>query len=540
MRLRLVIGIVIFFILISLASAFMLVGPGSAFSNRQIGQQPVADPTAVSPDNVIARENAQLGTRKWQISVGDEALTEIQGYTSATSVTPGDKLTFYVSTEKEGDGFTIEIYRLGWYGGDGARLMASQSGLRGQAQGYYNWHTHSLSNCKSCRVDKKTGLVEANWQPSYSLTVPSDWTTGVYLAKFSLVSSGKARYAPFDVRGNAHSAYIAVTSDNTYQAYNVWGGNSLYSADDVTPTSGNSAPLGVMVSFDRPYVTGQGASDVLLYEVNAIRWMERQGYDLSYISSVDMHENPGQLLQHRVYLSMGHDEYWSKEMRDGAENARDNGVGMIIWGANAAYWQIRYQPDSAGVPDRTIICYKVETPNEDLVRDPLYGVDNSRVTSLWRDPIVGRPENALIGIMFSDVTHKRFGFPWQMDPQVASPLLDGTNLRGGQQYGCNLVGYEWDKVFANNLTPANLQVLSTSHTVSDENVPDTGNTTYYIAPSGAMVFATGSIYWTRALDDYRFEPDPLCPDQNQVIPEMQKLMINVMQAVAVFHHTGQL
>ena len=540
MRLRLIIGVVIFFILISLVAAFMLVGPSSAFSNRQSGEQAVADPTAVGADNVIARENAQLGTRKWQISVGDEALTEIQGYTSATSVTAGDKLTFYVSTEKAGDGFTIEIYRLGWYGGDGARLMASQIGLRGQAQGYYNWHTHSLSNCKSCHVDKDTGLVEANWKSSYSLTIPADWTTGVYLAKFSLVSSGKARYAPFDVRGNAHSAYIAVTSDNTYQAYNIWGGNSLYSADDVPATVVVPEPKGAVVSFNRPYVTGQGASDVLMYEVNIIRWMEKQGYNLSYISSVDMHENPGQLLQHHTYISLGHDEYWSKEMRDGAENARDHGVGMIFAGADAAYWQIRYQPDSTGVADRTIICYKVETPNDDLTRDPLYGVDNSRVTSLWRDPIVGRPENALIGIMFSDVTHKRFGFPWQMNSQVASPLLDGTNLRGGQQYGCNLVGYEWDKVFANGVTPANLQVLSTSHTVSDENVADTGNTSYYIAPSGALVFATGSIYWTWALDDYRLEPDPACPNQNHVIPEMEKLMINVMKAVVVLHPTGQL
>src|SRR5258705_2145653 len=514
----LVIGGAIYFVLIGSLAAFILVGPRS-----------------VGVDNVITRENAQQGTQKWQISSSYEALTEIQSYTSATSVTPGDSLTFYVSTANEGDDYTIEIYRLGWYHGDGARLMASKVGLKGQAQGYYNWHTHTLSNCNSCHVDKSTRLVEANWQPSYSLTIPTDWTTGVYLARFSIVSSGKARFAPFVVRGNMHSTYLAVTSDNTYQAYNIWGGSSLYDSDDVTPTTESPDPKGVMVSFNRPYVLGRGASDVLRFEVNAIRWMERQGYDLSYISSVDMHQNPNQLLNHRAYLSMGHDEYWSKEMRDGAENARDRGVGMIFLMADASYWQIRYQPDSAGVPNRTIICYKVETHSNDLARYPYFGRDNSRVTSRWRDPVVDRPENALIGIMYSGLTHERWGFPWQTNPQVSSPLLEGTNLRAGQQYGCNLVGYEWDRIFDNNLTPPNLQVLSTSHTVTDENEADTSNTAYYISPSGALVFATGSIYWTLSLDDYRYEPDPKCENQSHAIPEMQKLMSNVMEAVALSH-----
>lgn len=520
MRARLARGLAVSFILLSLLSAFVLTG-------------------ARGTGNVITRENAHPGTQAWQISAGDEAVTQIQAYTSATSVSPGDKLTFYVSTEKEGDPFTIDVYRLGWYDGNGARLMTSPVELKGQAQGYYDWDNHTLSYCGSCRVDKGTGLVEANWQPSYSLIIPDDWVTGVYLAKFIHAASGKARFAPFVVRGNAHSTYLAVTSDNTYQAYNAWGGYSLYDADDVTQSIGAQEGRAVMVSFDRPIVWGRGAYDVLSFQLNAIRWMERQGYDLSYISSVDMHRNPGQLLDHRAYISVGHDEYWSKEMRDGAENARDHGVGMIFLGADAASWQIRYEPNSAGVPDRTIICYKVETDKADLARDPFYGDDNSRVTSKWRDPVVGRPENALIGIMYSDLTHKRWGFPWQVNSEVSSPLLRGTNLRAGQQYGCNLVGYEWDKVFANGLTPPNLRVLSTSHTVNDDGQADTSNTVYYIAPSGAMVFATGSIYWTMSLDDYRLYPDPACTNQSLEIPEMQKLMSNVMKAVAVLHPAGE-
>ena len=421
--------------------------------------------------------------------------------------------------------------------------MASQTGLIGQVQGYYDQTTHALVNCQSCRIDTDTGLVEAKWRPSYSLTIPSDWTTGIYLAKFSLVFSGKETYAPFDVRGNTRSAYVAVTSDNTYQAYNDWGGYSLYEAEGTTSTSENgTSPKGVMVSFDRPYAGGWGDGEVLTFEINTVRWLERQGYDLSYTSSVDLHENPGQLLQHHAYLSLGHDEYWSKEMRDGVESARNHGVGLVFLGADAAYWQVRYQSASTGVADRTIICYKVETVNRDLARDPFYGRDNSRVTSQWRDPILGRPENALIGVMFSDLTHQRFGYPWQVNSQIDSQgdslLLAGTGLGTGQQYGCNLVGYEWDKVFANGATPRDLQILSTSHTFNDQNQPDVSNTTYYIASSGAMVFATGAIYWTFALDDYRFNVDPVCANQSHAVPEIQRLMVNVMKAVVVAHVAG--
>jgi hypothetical protein len=524
----------------SLILAWVLVGPDRLLSNGNDAAQPVSDPTAFNSDNVIARENTQLGTRNWEIPANRQASTQIQAYASATSIAPGDKLTFSVSTQKEGDRFSIGIYRLGWYGGDGGRLMNPQTiVMGGHAQGYYDPVGHTLVKCQSCRVDSNTGLVEANWQPSYSLTIPSDWTTGVYLAKFSLTSSGKETYVPFDVRGNTHSTYVAVTSDNTYQAYNDWGGYSLYEAEGVAVKGENdSSPKGFFVSFNRPYANGLGDGQVLTFELDAIHWLERQGYDLSYISSVDLHENPTQLLQHRAYLSLGHDEYWSKEMRDGVENARDQGVGLLFLGADAAYWQIRYEPDDRGMPDRIIVCYKVETGNNDLARDPFYGRDNSRVTSAWRDPILSRPENALIGVMFSDLTHQRLGYAWQVNSQADSPLLAGTGLRPGQAYGCNLVGYEWDRVFANNATPQNLQILSTSQVLNDLNMHDESNTTYYIARSGAMVFATGSIYWTLALDDYRFSTDPTCPNQRHAVPEMQKLMFNVIEVIAVLHPTG--
>jgi len=496
-------------------------------------QAPDLQVPATPTSNAIVNENAHQGTRSWQIPNGEAASTQIRAYANATSVSPGQSLTFYVSTQQEGTLYAIDIYRLGWYGGLGARLMAYQLNQIGHAQGYYDPSIRQLVGCQSCRIDTQTGRVEANWQPSYTFTVPSDWTTGVYLAKFTDANNMQT-YTPFDVRGNAHSTYVAVTSDTTYEAYNNWGGYSLYAFNSLHT---KSLGMGVKVSFDRPYEQGVGSGYVLQFEADSIHWLERQGYDLSYISSVDLHEDSAQLVQHRAYLSLGHDEYWSKEMRNGVEYARDQGVGLAFLGANAAYWQIRFEPDSAGIPDRTIVCYKVETQYHDLARDPLYGKDNTRVTTQWRDPVLNRPENALVGIMFSSLidTTKQTSFPWEVDPSANSALLDGTGLQPGQQYGCDLVGYEWDRIFNNGDSPPGLQVLATSHTVSENNRADTSNTTYYIAPSGAMVFATGSIYWTYSLDNYRSFTDNTCAGQTLVITGMQKLMANVMNALAVKH-----
>jgi hypothetical protein len=497
--------------------------------------------TAPSIRNVIVDENAHLGTSSWEIPSGKGASIQIQAYAGATSLMPGQRLTFYVSTQKEGTRYSIEIYRLGWYGGHGGRLMTSQANQVGHAQGYYDTHTHLLVHCSSCSVDTKSGLVECNWQPSYTLTVPSAWITGVYLAKFT-DANGLQTYVPFDVRGNFQSSYVAVTPDTTYAAYNDWGGYNLYynlyRIHKIAYGNLSHLERGVKVSFDRPYSAYYGSSQVLVYEVDAIHWLERQGYDLSYISNVDLHENPTQLLTHHAYLSLGHDEYWTKEMRDGVEYARDNGIGSAFLGANASYWQIRFESGSSGASNRTIVCYKVLTKHHDLARDPLYEKDNSRVTSQWRDPVLNRPENSLIGIMFSNFTNKQFNFPWWVSTLAKSKLLDGTGLKPGQRYGCALVGYEWDRIFANGATPPGLQLLGTSPTISEYNEHDISNTTYYIAPSGAMVFATGSVSWTAALDSYRYDTNQLCADQNPVVPGMQKLMMRVMNGLIVHHAYG--
>lgn len=531
MRPKLVVGVIAFFLLVGVVLLGALFGP-SLLSEKGVestnldGDQSQAAGTA---DNAIIQENARLGTVTWEIPSDKAATIQIQAYADANSVLPGQKLTLYVSTLKQGTAYSIDIYRLGWYGSYGGRLMLSVPNQSGQQQGYYDDNTHSLVGCHTCRVDISTGLVEAKWQPSYTLKVPTDWTTGIYLAKFIDVN-GWQTYAVFDVRDTSHSSYIAVTPDATYAAYNYWGGNSLYVAE--YPIGAFKTERGVKVSFNRPYIDGYGASQVLRLEIDEIRWLEREGYDISYMSDIDVHLDPGLLLQHRAYISLGHDEYWTKEMRDGVQTARDKGVGLAFLGGNVSYWQIRLEPDSDGHPNRTVVCFKVTTADNDLNADPLYGKDNTRVTTRWRDPLLARPENAMIGTMYSSAyTIKPLGYRWQMDLKAKSPLLNGTNLRPGQSYGCNVVGYEWDRVFNNGATPAGLVILGTSDAVNDFNAKDISNTTYYVAHSGALVFSTGSIYWTHALDNFRYYPDPSCPDPNNEVPGMQKLLANVLNAM---------
>lgn len=497
-------------------------------------QQGSPQPAGVT---VIARENTQRGAGDWIIPAGKGDSSAIQAYAGAASVLPGQRLSFYVSTMKPGTPYTLNVYRLGWYGGVGARLLFSRAHLSGNAQGYYNTSAARLIHCRTCNVDTRTGLVEARWQTSYILAVPMDWVTGIYLAKF-IDSSGFQTYVPFDVRGNAHATYIVITPDATYQAYNDWGGYSLYQA--ASPIGIGRFSRGVKVSFNRPYAEGYGASQIPGMQIDAIRWLERQGYDLAYASDLDLQRDPGLLMSHQAYLSIGHDEYWTKEMRDAVEAARNQGVGLAFLGANAAYWQIRLAPDTHGKPERTIVCYKVQT-GQDLWLDPYYGKDNTRVTAQWRDPVLHRPENALIGVMFSHFINQDVpGYSWRVSVSADSSLLDGTGLSPGQTYGCNLVGYEWDRVFANGFSPPGLQILSISSAEDDGHQPDISNSTYYVAASGALVFATGSTYWTTALDDFRFYRSSFCQDQGHAIPQIQHLMANVMLALCTHHQLSDL
>ena len=436
----------------------------------------------------VAVENAKPGTSDWQLThlanmwgsgstdPNVYANVEIQGYASRTSVNQGESINFYIRTMYTNP-YNLSIYRIGWYNGLGGRLMLGPVTLPGVVQPMPQPPVFQPGG---------TGLVECNWNVSYSLTIPTDWVSGYYLVKLSSVSPQAESYIVFVVRDDARNAPILVqASFATYQAYNEWGGSSLY-------TTYAGQKTGYKVSFNRPFWPNFGAGNFLSlyggvgYEINMVRWLERNGYDVTYATDIDTHENPTLPLSHKVFIVGAHDEYWSWDMRDHVEGARDAGVHLAFLGANASYWQVRFEPSSTGDLDRTMVGYK-ELAAMDHPSDPRY------TTTLWRNI---RPEAAMIGVEYN---YAFDGTPGNIViTNAAHWLFDGTGLRNGDILQ-NVLGYETDSIDSNS--PSG--IISLAHSPFPSGAPQVyADMSIYTAASGANVFATGSVWWSLGLDSY--------------------------------------
>jgi N,N-dimethylformamidase beta subunit-like, C-terminal/HYDIN/CFA65/VesB-like, Ig-like domain/Cep192 domain 4 len=441
-------------------------------------------PRAAATANAIQTENSLPGDPTWGDFSANLSSTALSGYSSPISVNHGQMVKFYITTTSAN--VTIDIYRMGWYGGTGARHIETLGTYTGQQQATPN-------------PDPVTGIVVCNWQQTASLAVPSTWVTGVYLAKLT-GSSGDKSFIFFNVRNDGgHEDFVFQTSVTTYEAYNTYGGTSLYNNN--TNHSVYPYAHATKVSFDRPFNPGDsnGAGHFLWYEYPMLRWAEKNGFDMTYTTDVDTDLNTNPLTNHKAFFSVGHDEYWSKAMRDNVEAARDAGVNLGFFSANAAYWQIRFEPNAAGMPDRVMVGYKdFATINQAPGPDPQWNVNNAIVTTYWRDPIVNRPENGLIGVMYID-QNKSVERPYVVTNASSwvfanTGFVNGTSING-------IVGYEYDQVFNNGFSPPGLTTLSVSP-VDGNNGVSNANSTIYTASSGARVFAAGTIEWSWGLDNY--------------------------------------
>jgi hypothetical protein len=464
--------------------------------------------------NPIVLENEQPGTTAWQIGlppyrVADDATGQIKGYATATSVDRGGTIGLNVSV-KPVQQYTIDIYRLGCYPDAsgaclGGRLMQHLGPLDGVTQ-------------PACSVDgpsgTNTGLTECRWAgPTF--TVPATWTSGIYVALLTNAADFQ-NYIQFVVRDDSsHSAILYQQPVATYQAYNNWpdygGGNasngkSLYdnTSGGADTVAGTGRPRAVKVSFDRPYAD-TGSADLLdangwSWEGYFIRWAEKNGSDLTYATSVDLDQHPELLLNHKAFLSVGHDEYWSKPMFDGAVAARDAGVNLGFFGANDVYWQTRFETSSAGVPGRVMVVYKNTPNNTYLTNDPVS--DPSLRTVRWQDPPVNRPGQLLTGsTLIGSTGRSTLNTPYQVTNGGAW-IYDGSGLSDGSSASA-LVGYEADKYSCMFPQPPNTSftvVSSSPFFDAEDGYYDTANAVLYQAPSGAWVFSTGTMSWTWGLD----------------------------------------
>jgi len=444
-------------------------------------------------NNPIVVENQHPGSAAWQVGrpgflVADDRGRQIEGYASVTSVNKGEPVAVHVSVTPA-QSFSAEIYRMGWYGGLGGRLLANVGPMPA---------THQ----RACTPSAETGLVDCGWPASLTFNVPDTWTSGIYLVVLTNARKYQS-YITFVVRDDLRKADLLYQqSVTTYQAYNNYPddgkiGKSLYDFNSYGATvPATRTRRAAKVSFDRPYSDGHGSGQFFRgvsgsWEYYFVGWLESSGYDVTYSSDIDTHVNGARLIDAKGFLSVGHDEYWSKAMVDAATQARDSGVNLGFFGSNTAYWQVRFEPSPGGSANRVMVCYK------DAGLDPVNG---PVATVSWRAPPVNRPEQSLVGIQYTAhlkdegegsqyVVQNSSHWVWQ-----ATGLTDGSQIPG-------ILGYETDRLMPNYPKPADSSytILSRSPVVDVTGRSDYANSSIYQAPSGAWVFASGSNYWSDGL-----------------------------------------
>ncbi|GGM89966.1 hypothetical protein GCM10010967_23560 [Dyadobacter beijingensis] len=454
--------------------------------------------TQTAAQNQIVTENGLEGSLPSVWDVGDAGDLTIQGFATDISYNKGETAVFKIKTDAAA--YTVTIYRLGYYGGTGARLKgtAQISAVLPQTQ-------------PTCLTDPATGLVDCgNWAQSASWQIPGDAVSGIYIAKLVRGDNQGASHITFVVRDDGSSAALMFqTSDATWQAYNVYGdngnGRSLY-----TGAGGKASK----VSYNRPFLTrsgggGGGAYEDFLFnsEYPMIRFLEKNGFDVTYTTNVDTDRRGALIANHQVFMSVGHDEYWSKGMRQHVTAARDSRTHLAFFSGNEIYWKTRWENsvDVAGTPYRTLVCYKEGADGENQCNGKC-DTSTDEWTGLWRSGCEFaaadgcNPENELTGQISWEGTTGTIQVPsdykslrfWR-NTTVAS-INDGTSATLAE----NTLGYEWnpEQESYRSSYPAGRIILSRTVVAGK-----THHLSLYRHSGGALVFGAGTVQWAWGLDD---------------------------------------
>ncbi|MEX6689955.1 DUF4082 domain-containing protein [Danxiaibacter flavus] len=455
---------------------------------------------AVNAQNAIVTENQLPGNPSAQWDIQGAGDLSIQGFATDISVNKGETVHFKIKTNASN--YSIDIYRIGYYQGNGARKVGT------------GVITATLPQTQPNDLyDVATGLTDCgNWNESAHWDVPATAVSGIYIAKLTRADNNGSSHITFVVRDDASTSDLYFkTSDGTWQAYNNYGGNSLYENNSGTAVPGfNHA---TKVSYNRPFYTRNGgdageggiAEDwVFNAEYPMIRWLEKNGFDVSYTSNVDADRRGDLIRNHKVFLSVGHDEYWSGQEVANVTAARNAGVHLAFFSGNEIYWKTRYEAstDGSATSYRTLVCYKEGTLGENVCGgkcDPLPNV----WTGLWRagceypNADGCKPENGLTGqISWKDYTgaitvpdtYKNLRF-WR-NTSIAS-------LGAGQTatLSAGTLGYECDFEQYESYYPAGRIRLSSTAIGNDKHA-----LSLYRHASGALVFGAGTVQWSWGLD----------------------------------------
>ncbi|MEU5805971.1 DUF4082 domain-containing protein [Streptomyces sp. NPDC047718] len=501
-----------------------------------------ADPCGPTT-NAIVCENSKPGTpmSDW---FSPSAYGDIKGFSAQMSVQAGDTVQFKVQSPTP---YRVSVYRLGHYGGDGARLMSTAA----QAAQTHPANFAAGEQPQSCTTKASTGLVDCgNWPTTVTWTVPADAVSGVYIANFDQADGNGVMPYPFVVRNDAsHSDIVVQTSDQTWQAYNNYGGQDLYDGHGPAPDG-----RAYEVSYNRPMDIG-GENGVYGSEYQMISWLERNGYDVSYMSGVDMSRRGATLLRnHKVFMSSGHDEYWTQDQFTNALGARKAGQHQTYFSGNEIFWKTRLAPsiDGTNTADRTLVCYKetkLSFPQPNGVPDP-----SGIWTGTFMDPASAtngrpyQPQNQLTGTLFSVNGYRSDALtvPGRFAKMRLWRNTTVANLTPSQTatFPTGTLGYEWDSDVEDAARPpGQIQMSSTTVDIEDGKLRlDYGNTygngtathslvAFRDPTSRALVFGAGTVQWSWGLTNM-----PTSDPAAVVVTEdkrMQQATVNVFADMGV-------
>ncbi|GAA2723936.1 MULTISPECIES: N,N-dimethylformamidase beta subunit family domain-containing protein [Streptomyces] len=398
----------------------------------------------------------------------DDVHCQIKGFASASAVAPGEAIDFRITVDPPQQ-FSVDIYRIGHYGGVGAAKITTSPRLSGIVQ-------------PPPLVAERTVSCH-HWWLSWRLQIPAFWSSGAYVAVLT-TADGYRSHIPFTVRDGKPADLLLVLPDITWQAYNLYPedgrtGASLYHAWDDEGRLLGEEGAATTVSFDRPYA-GAGLPMHVGHAYDFIRWAERYGYDLAYAETRDLHAGRIDPARHRGVVFPGHDEYWTAEMRRSVEHARDCGTSLVFLSANTMYWRVELAASPAG-PHQLLTCRKRRGPGR---------------PALWREQAPA--EQQLLGIQYAG----RVPEPAPMVVRNADHWLwEATGAGEGDELP-GLVAGEADRYFPRTALPEHTRRILLTHSPykDGEGVTRHQETSLYRAPSGALVFASGTFAWSPALD----------------------------------------
>jgi hypothetical protein len=472
---------------------------------REQSRPPAAPPQAARPRaNVVQTENAKPGTTEWLLgrpkaapAAGSDAAYQrmrgIEGYVSHTSIRGGETLTAYVSVSPPAP-YRVLVFRMGHYQGTGARLMTALGPLAGTPQAE--------------PVELEQQLVEARWQPSFRLPIPSHWPSGVYLAKLTREDTGAQSYLIWVVRDDRKADLMLQVSDLTWQAYNRWPGwRSLYDWKD---EQWRTVP-GAKVGFDRPYSfyynklpvgwepLTNGSGEFLLWEFPLVYWLEANGYDVTYVSNIDTHADAAGLRRVKGFLSVGHDEYWSRTMVENVTRARDAGVSLAFLSGNAVDGEITLGHGTDGRPNRVFERFRGRGEDDDFADE---------------QQLIGA---ASYGVGLGDWTVTDAGH-W---------LFAGTGMKSGDRIP-GLVGWEYHGPPFRKDPALAVVARGPVHDAEGKLQKPEFAATIYQLPRGNVVFNAATCWWNMLLSRPPGFVNPNGRDFTRSDPRVQRITRNLL------------